>query len=272
MIPVGILTAASTSTGNLLLDLYPDSAAAYSLRKLRTSYTGNAIRVRRSSDNTEINIGFVLNVLDTATLLTFCGAGNGFITIWYDQSGNARDAIQATTAKQPQIVSSGVVIIINTKPSVFFNATYFLLHTSNPLTYSDFSAFLVDKYNSVPGNVFVGYSKIDIAFNANLFQIADRDIAPIKTYSPVLTGLVLHNSISTVSGATTTARAFLNNVDKGTGSRNLTSTKTSISIGASETGTFGANQNISEFILYSSDQSANRNGINTNINTFYTIY
>jgi hypothetical protein len=38
---------------NLLLDDYPNAAVAYSLRKLRTDYTGNSIRVRRSSDNAE---------------------------------------------------------------------------------------------------------------------------------------------------------------------------------------------------------------------------
>ena len=41
-----------------LLDTYPNAAAAYSVRKLRTAYTGSAIRVRRSSDNAEQNIGF----------------------------------------------------------------------------------------------------------------------------------------------------------------------------------------------------------------------
>ena len=42
----------------LLLDTYPNAAVAYSLRKLRTAYTGAAIRVRRSSDNAEQDIGF----------------------------------------------------------------------------------------------------------------------------------------------------------------------------------------------------------------------
>jgi hypothetical protein len=51
-----------------LLDDYPTAAAAYSLRKLRNGYSGNAIRVRRSSDNAELNIGFVANELDTAHL------------------------------------------------------------------------------------------------------------------------------------------------------------------------------------------------------------
>jgi hypothetical protein len=50
-----------------LLDDYPNAAAAYSLRLLRTAYTGDAIRVRRASDNTEQDIGFV-NELDTAAL------------------------------------------------------------------------------------------------------------------------------------------------------------------------------------------------------------
>lgn len=42
----------------LLLDLFPNASVAYSLRKLRTAYTGSAIRVRRSSDNAEQDFGF----------------------------------------------------------------------------------------------------------------------------------------------------------------------------------------------------------------------
>ena len=43
---------------------------------------GSAVRVRRSSDNSETDIGFTVNGnLDTAALLTFVGAGNGFVTI-----------------------------------------------------------------------------------------------------------------------------------------------------------------------------------------------
>jgi len=44
------------------------STGAYSLRKLRSAYTGSAIRVRRSSDSTEQDIGFVNNELDTVSL------------------------------------------------------------------------------------------------------------------------------------------------------------------------------------------------------------
>ena len=57
-----------------MLDQYGDAAAAYSLRKLRNGYTGNAIRVRRSSDNTERDMGFYNNELDTVALLDWVNA------------------------------------------------------------------------------------------------------------------------------------------------------------------------------------------------------
>jgi hypothetical protein len=48
----------ATFPPSLLLDLYPNAAVAYSLRKLRNAYSGSAIRVRRSVDNTEQDFGF----------------------------------------------------------------------------------------------------------------------------------------------------------------------------------------------------------------------
>lgn len=60
----------------LLLNDYPGAAAAYSLRKLNNTYIGPAIRVRRSSDNAEQNIGFLLQNLDTSSLASFAGYQN----------------------------------------------------------------------------------------------------------------------------------------------------------------------------------------------------
>lgn len=90
-----------------LLDTYTGAVAAYSLRLLSTTYTGDAIVVRRSSDNTTQAIGFVNNELDTTSLESFCSGTDGFITTWYDQSGNGNDVVQATASKQPKIVSTG---------------------------------------------------------------------------------------------------------------------------------------------------------------------
>jgi hypothetical protein len=112
----------------LLLDEFTNAAAAYSLRLLSSSYTGNCIEVRRSSDNALQNIGFVNGVLDTASLLSWVGNNNGFVSIWYDQSGNNRHAVQNTTTRQPQIIVNGDLILYNNKPCLKFtqsNQQYF---------------------------------------------------------------------------------------------------------------------------------------------------
>ena len=84
--PYSNIISVTTLAPNLLLDTYTGAAAAYSLRLLRSSYSGSAIRVRRASDNTEQDIGFVDNELDTSTLETFCSGTNGFVKTWYDQA------------------------------------------------------------------------------------------------------------------------------------------------------------------------------------------
>ena len=133
-----------------LLDLYPSASVAYSLRKLSSTYTGNAIRVRRASDNTEQNIGFdALGDLDTTTLTTFCTGTNGFVTTWYDQSGNGRNVTQTNATNQPQIVSSGSVILQGLKPCLRFDGSNDRLITTSNFTKINqpFTAISVSKEN-----------------------------------------------------------------------------------------------------------------------------
>lgn len=103
------------------------SAAAYSTRRLRTTYTGNAIRVRRSSDNAELDIGFDSNGnLNTSALLTHCGANNGFVVTWYDQSVSGFNQTQAVALNQPQIVSAGAILLQGTRPAPTYAGTQLL--------------------------------------------------------------------------------------------------------------------------------------------------
>ena len=90
-----------------LLDVYSGAAAAYSLRKLSKATT-SVVRVRRDSDNAEAD--FTAQEITDGTLAAFCTGTDGLVTTWYDQSGNANNATQATAASQPQIVSSGSII------------------------------------------------------------------------------------------------------------------------------------------------------------------
>lgn len=92
------------------LDAYlTNLIAVYSINdKLVASYNGSAVRVRRSSDNTLTDIGFLGNGdFDATSYLAFIGGGNGFAHTLYDQSGNSRNQVQATAAAQPQIGVDG---------------------------------------------------------------------------------------------------------------------------------------------------------------------
>ncbi len=98
------------AVAGLLLDsLAATVGGAWGFRKLRTGYAGPCLRVRRSSDNTEADIGFAGTGLDVAALLAFCGSSSGYLTKWYDQSLVGAHFIQTVATNQPLIVSSGVV-------------------------------------------------------------------------------------------------------------------------------------------------------------------
>ena len=101
----------------LLLDAVPGAAAAYSLRQLSNAYTGPVVTVRRSSDNAEAD--FKASEIDDGTLTAFCGAGDGLVKTWFDQSGNTgRDASQGTAGYQPKIVSSGSLVTDGGKAAI----------------------------------------------------------------------------------------------------------------------------------------------------------
>ena len=105
-------------------DDYGSPIIGYSMRKLDSSYSGSAIRVREDSGNAEADIGFDGDGnLDTSALLSHTSSNSGFIVKWYDQSGNSQDLSQATTGSQPKIVNSGSVYEVNGKPAMLFDGS-----------------------------------------------------------------------------------------------------------------------------------------------------
>lgn len=110
MIPLGIVAAAARrgpEPAVYLDDLGVSAATVLSLRKL-VSTAATSVRVRRSTDNAELDIGFSGDALDVAALLAFAGSGSAYVRTIYDQTGNGRHAQQTTTSAQPLIVASGV--------------------------------------------------------------------------------------------------------------------------------------------------------------------
>lgn len=95
-------------------------------RRLLASYTGSLIRIRRSSDSTEQDIGAdAAGNLDTAAITTFVGSNSAFVRTLYHQNGGVNLG-QATAASQPRIVNAGTLETVNGKPACLFTGSLFL--------------------------------------------------------------------------------------------------------------------------------------------------
>jgi hypothetical protein len=265
-----------------LLDDYPSAAAAYSLRKLRSAYTGSAIEVRRTN-NDVADIGFTSSgTLDTAALLAFTGTGaldNGFVTKWYDQSGNAKDATQTTLANQPQIVSSGSVILDNGKPTILFDGVNdVLLRNIFGFPTTNISISKVGSRIGSAAHDSIGYNTNGGFININGDTRIGFDGRP--------SGGVYTSSTATTTG-TTDQILQINiydgsnmkaSVDGGTFATTAITVNPIVyanqilNIGAITTIASWYNCNVSELIIWGSDETSNKIGIETNINSHYNIY
>jgi hypothetical protein len=269
----------AVAAANLLLDDYSGAAAAYSLRKLDKDYTGNAIRVRRSNDNSEQDIGFTSGGdLDTASLKTFVGANSGFVTTWYDQSGNARNATQTTAANQPRVVNAGTVQRQGNRPTVFFDGSNDYFDITAFLTNQNISLYYVQKRrtSSVTGVYLGGNSS---SGGGPLFvHFFDNNIY----FQYPRTSFWYYKSSSNNTSAFNLLEGYTNGVTQNIYLNNNTLSLSSEisfspaivswnSIGRYSNGNFSDGIG-SEIILYHSDQLSNRNGISTNINTYFSIY
>jgi len=261
-----IQNVGNITISSLLLDEYPNASAAYSLRKISNTYTGSAVRVRRSSDNTESDIGFVNNNLDTTTLTTFCSGTNGFVTRWYDQSGTNNNATQVSASLQPQIVSAGSLYLSNGKPSIFLGDTKGLVFNT---PFTPISTFTVAKINTL------GNSLNYILFNASATQ-------GYYYGGTITTGIgVFDGSAKSITGQDTNIHlAFYNytgaSFQIGKDGSTLTNLSNGPNITLQSIGRLTLNLNLNgplqEIICYSSNQSSNRIGIESNINSYYNIY
>lgn len=113
--------ASATTLQGFLSIVSPSFTRAFSFRKLDPDYAGSCIKVRRDSDDTTLDIGFVNDVLDVASLLAFVGSASGYIDTWYDFAGLG-NAVQATLTAQPRIVNAGVLDVdANGLPTAVFS-------------------------------------------------------------------------------------------------------------------------------------------------------
>ena len=262
-----------------LLETYSGAAAAYSLRKLRNGYVGNAIRVRRSSDNAEQDIAFdASGNLDTTSLLAFVGSGNGFVTTWYDQSGYNNHITQTTAGNQPQIVSSGVVKLLNNKPSIYFDgsSTYFNSSTQTVLSTGGggYSIFGTAKPSGTSGPKCLFYigsasGNNGVGFNLNNTQPRHywfaNDYDTSQTFSDT-------NTIYAVSYDGSKRYTAINNVTQSQNATGKNTISPILMVGKLQ----GYGQTFiglqSELIIYDSYKDTSITNIYGSMNSYYSIY
>jgi hypothetical protein len=271
-----------------LLDNYANAQVAFSLRKLRAAYTGAAIRVQNSG-GTQADIGFDSNGdLDTASLALHVGSGTGLVVTWYDQSGNGRNATQATQSLLPRITISGTLQTANGKPAVYFDDDR--LDTSafsqNPNGAYNFA--VVNQYDSVTSGMGTAnsWSSTSTLQNYQHNLLSTSKLRFGVRYSdgafprPDSTGTFSNNTqiISTATFATGTCVAYYNGTQEGdkfsqglTGTPNNNSQITRLGQ-MSHNGLLPLRGFIQEVIVWSNSTALDADAISTDINDYYGAF
>ena len=252
-----------------LLDTYSGAAAAYSLRLLDSSYVGALVEVYNGSSYADIGFD-VFGELNTVALADHCGSNDGFVSKWYDQSGNTNTAAQTNTANMPKIYDGTTgVITENGKPSMDMSVGLCHLYynsvlLSQPLSFfmtgnngsQNYAAFF-DSYSDTTNRVrfFDGNNVRDVFAGTSLTYTSSNSLYALRTAIVDSTNSSVHfNGSQKASGDAGTNDYRFGRIGNWNGSNGTQLLR------------------LQEFIIYESNQSSNRTNIETNINTFYNIY
>ena len=275
----------------LLLNTYPTTGVAYSLRKLSNTYNGSAIRIRRSNDNAETDIGFVNNDLDLVSLSGFVGSNNAFVTTWYNQSGVVGyDATQTTAVQQPRIMLSGITELnANGKPGVrFIDASGVLAipfmvvplwHANTDTWVGSFSVYQLNN------NGFYPYVQGSNNEDRGFLVLHDTSSRAVRTFVLRTNGYFGGNGAALNTNQLylrfdlanrTNVQTYLNGstgatVNVADSNNNFSMPTVSYRLGNPLNNSTTIDAYISEFITYKTNQSSNKIGIETNIKNYWGI-
>jgi hypothetical protein len=256
------------SVGESVLQIAPNAAAAYSLRSL-TGGDPDVVRVRIGGTTTEKT--FTASGVSSGALVDFVGSGNdGFVTIWYDQSGNGNDAEQPTASNQPKIVISGSLI----GNGIHFDGSGDLLNLPHPLISNVNSASLfVVATNEATGFKFIPLVGVTLSttggstFQMPFYFLASIFVAYSSTSITLSTADTNKHLFTAVAGSSN-VEGFQDGTSKGTlDAVSGYNEPPPGGLGGDATGTW--NGKLEEIIIYASDQSDNRVALEANIQAAY---
>jgi hypothetical protein len=274
---LGTATANSASTTQIqpaafigLLDDYPNAAEAYSLRKLRNLYTGDAIRVTTNGSDSA-DIGFLSNgELDTITLETFANGNDVYVSTWYDQSGNGNDSVQTTFSQMPLIAVSGSTYTLNSKPSIKGTGSNQLILANELNIGGDF--FISTTLQYAANRMVLGdyLSQQNFLYRTSDSQYRIR-MANINTsfINPLAVDTQYNSNVLRYSNSINHSRNGLQYTTTGVLNQNF---KINALLNGYTTTSFSMLGFVQEVIIWESDEQSNLTGIETNINDFYNIY
>ena len=268
-------TPKSISSANYLLRQYGGAAAAYSLQRLDTS-TENVVRVRRSSDDAEAD--FTAEEVAGGALAAYCGVGDGFVVSLYDQSGNGRDATQATAASQPQIVSNGSVLTSRSKPCLSFNGSSTSLSNAWGQITGATARTTIAVYGNMAGGDAVSWGTVSAGGLSGLGGVGNayRCYSGTDQITAGTDGGVINLITNTFDGTSNSdnSKLYLNGTkDPAAAVAGATENtgSSALEVGRRVGGSTYYTGKIAEVIIYASDKSSDRAAIEANVASRYGI-
>jgi hypothetical protein len=256
--------------GQELLDTYTGSTAAFSLRPLRSATSSsNLIEVRRSTDSAVNN--FTATQITDGTLTAFCGAGNGFVSKWYDQSGSNNHAVQADTNLQPRIVNAGALELDAGKPAIVFGSANGVCLSPPSIIMGATAAFFSVTRHTNAGSGFSFYIGENGTSNFFVGKTSGGSLAAyINNPSGISSTNIVQKTIAYWQLGTSISQYKFNGSGATLGDI-VNSANWRIGTRSSQAGQMWIGP-IQEIIYYPTSQVSTNSGIISALNTYYTVF
>ncbi len=240
---------------------------------------GSKLRLRPATASS-ISVGDDGNVFYLKNIVITQTTADGHVTTWYDQTGNGNHATNSTASEQSKIVDGGSIIYEGatiSRPAIEFDGV------NDDLTFADTgtmangcSSFQVLAADDAAQDSVAFYKVVDanntlsMGLRSNVigarFRVGGGEVTQGGTSS---TNQVLFAQTSSSSPRTMTAT--LDGVVV-TSAASIRLSGVGSSIGSRRGNDYNYDGTMQEIVFFESDQSANRTGIEGNINNYFSIY